>query len=177
MGPFGDAAAIIGRARPDVKVAIAVAPAVAARVKALAAAWAGPSLIIEGDLDRLAAMRAATVALACSGTVTTELALAGCPMVVAYKLGPFTHLAARLLLRTRFITLFNVAAARYVAPERIQGQCRGDILARDCLGLLNSTDAHSTQITHQCAALDMMRGDITDPIGAAADAVVEVLRG
>ena len=35
-------------------------------------------------------MRAATVALACSGTVTTELALAGCPMVVAYRLGPLT---------------------------------------------------------------------------------------
>ena len=41
-------------------------------------------------------MKAATVALACSGTVTTELALAGCPMVVGYRLGPVT---ARIVQR------------------------------------------------------------------------------
>ncbi len=175
MGPFGDAVTRVERARPDVTVAIAAAPAVAAQIKNRAGAWARPPLIIEGDLDRLAAMRAATAALACSGTVTTELALAGCPMVVAYRLGPFTHLAARLLLRTRYITLFNVAAGRFVAPERIQGQCRGDILARDLLVLLNTTAAHYTQIAQQSAALDIMRGGIDDPFGAAADAVVEVL--
>jgi len=176
MKPFGDAAAIIARARPDVTVAIAAAPAVAAQVKALAANWARPPLVIEGDLDRLSAMRAATVALACSGTVTTELALAGCPMVVAYRLGPFTHLAARLLLRTRYITLLNVAAGRFVAPERIQGQCRGDILARDLLAVLNTTTPDYPQILQQSAALETMRGGIEDPIGAAADAVIDVLK-
>jgi lipid-A-disaccharide synthase len=176
MGPFGDAAAIVSRARPDVTVAIAAAPAVAAQVKALAAGWARPALIIDGDLDCLAAMRAATVALACSGTVTTELALAGCPMVVAYRLGPFTYLAARLILRTRYITLLNVAAGRFVAPERIQGQCRSDILARDLLAVLMTKAGDYSQIAHQSAALDIMRGGIDDPIGAAADAVVEVLK-
>ncbi len=176
MGPFGDAAAAVVRARPDVTVAIAAAPAVAARIKALARAWARPPIVIEGDRDRLAAMRAATVALACSGTVTTELALAKCPMVVAYKLGPFTHLAARLLLRTRYITLLNVAAGHFVAPERIQGACRGDILARDVLAVLITPAAHYNQISQQSAALEIMRGGITDPIGAAADAVVEVLK-
>jgi lipid-A-disaccharide synthase len=176
MGPFGDAAAAVVEARPDVTVAVAAAPAVAARVKALAGAWARTPLIIEGDQDRLSAMCAANVALACSGTVTTELALAGCPMVVAYKLGPFSHLAARLLLRTRYITLLNVAAGRFVAPERIQGQCRGDILARDLLAVLMTTGAHYAQISQQSAALETMRGGIADPIGAAADAVVEVLK-
>jgi len=176
MGPFGDAAAAVVEARPDVTVAVAAAPAVAARVKALAGAWARTPLIIEGDQDRLSAMCAANVALACSGTVTTELALAGCPMVVAYKLGPFSHLAARLLLRTRYITLLNVAAGRFVAPERIQGQCRGDILARDLLAVLMTTGAHYAQISQQSAALEIMRGGIADPIGAAADAVVEVLK-
>jgi lipid-A-disaccharide synthase len=176
MGPFGDAAAIVARARPDVMVAIAVAPAVAAQVKALAATWARPPLIMEDERDRLSAMRAATVALACSGTVTTELALAKCPMVVAYRLGPLTHLAARLLLQTRYITLLNVAAGRFVAPERIQGQCRGDILARDLLAVLNTATANYPQIAQQSAALEIMRGGIDDPIGAAADAVIDVLK-
>jgi len=177
MGPFGEAAAIVARARPDVAIAIAAAPAVADHVKTLAATWARPPLIIAGDKDRLSAMRAATAALACSGTVTTELALAGCPLVIAYRLGPFTHLAARLLLRTRYITLLNVAAERFVAPERIQGACRGDVLARDLLVLFNTTAAHLTQIEQQSAALEIMRGGIADPIAAAAEAVIEVLRG
>ena len=45
-------------------------------------------------------MKAATVALACSGTVTTELALAGCPMVVGYRLGPVTYALLKRLIRT-----------------------------------------------------------------------------
>ena len=61
-------------------------------------------------------MRAATVGLACSGTVTNQLALAGCPMVVAYRLGPLTYRAAQVLIRTPYITLFNVEAQRFIAP-------------------------------------------------------------
>jgi lipid-A-disaccharide synthase len=176
MGPFGDAAAAVTKARPDVTVAIAAAPSVAAQIRLKTTAWALQPIIVENGEDRLAVMRAATVALACSGTVTTELALAGCPMVVAYKLGPFTYVAARLLLRTQYITLLNVAAGRFVAPERIQGKCRGDILARDLLAVLITTAAHYTQISQQSAALEIMRGGIEDPIGAAADAIVEVLK-
>ena len=48
-------------------------------VKARVAGWPHRAHVIEGDDGKLDAMKAATVALACSGTVTTELALAGCP--------------------------------------------------------------------------------------------------
>jgi lipid-A-disaccharide synthase len=44
--------------------------------------------VVEGEGPKRDAMKAATVALACSGTVTTELALAGVPMVVGYRDGP-----------------------------------------------------------------------------------------
>jgi lipid-A-disaccharide synthase len=120
-------------------------------------------------------MRAATLALACSGTVTTELAMAGCPMVVGYRLGPLTHATAKLLLRTPYITLINVAACRFVAPERIQGRCAGPVLARDLAALLDDPDRRRAQVEAQTAALEIMRGGLDDPIGAAADAVVEVL--
>ena len=60
------------------------------------------------------AMVAATVALACSGTVTTELALAGAPVVVAYRLNALTHAALKRLIRTRWITLFNIAAGEEI---------------------------------------------------------------
>ena len=56
-------------------------------------------------------MAAADLALACSGTVTTELAVQGCPMIVGYKLDWLTwFLADKFLFQGDYITLFNVAA-------------------------------------------------------------------
>jgi lipid-A-disaccharide synthase len=162
--------------RPDLRLAVGVAESVADQVRARLASWPSRPFLAEGEAARLSAMRAATVALACSGTVTTELALAGCPMVVAYKLGPLTHRVAKVLIRTRYITLFNVAAQAFVAPERVQGACRADVLAADLTRLLDDAAARKAQVTAQTAALEIMRGDIADPIAAAADAVVAVLR-
>jgi lipid-A-disaccharide synthase len=172
---FGDAVRRLTAQRPDLRVALGVADGMVDRVKARIAAWSRPPHMVEGEAARLSAMRAATVALACSGTVTTELALAGCPMVVAYKLGPLTHLVAKVLIRTRYITLFNVAAQAFVAPERVQGACRGDILAADLARLLDDAPAREAQVAAQTAALEIMRGGVADPIGAAADAVVAIL--
>jgi lipid-A-disaccharide synthase len=175
MAPFGEAARRLCADQPDLRVVIAASPAVASDIRVRAKSWTVSPLILETEADKLSAMRAATVALACSGTVTTELALAGCPMVVAYKLDFLTHVAAKLLLRTRYITLFNVAAGRCVAPERIQGQCRPDVLAQDLSRLLDDPAARAAQMAAQTSALDIMRGGLADPVGAAADAVLEVL--
>jgi lipid-A-disaccharide synthase len=176
MPVFGDAVGRLTARRPDLSVALAVADGMADRVKARLGDWRDRPLLVEGEGERLSAMRAATVALACSGTVTTELALAGCPMVVAYRLGPLTHPIARVLIRTPYITLFNVAAQAFVAPERVQGACRGDILAADLARLLDDEPARQAQIAAQTAALEIMRGGVDDPIGAAADAVADVIR-
>src|SRR5208282_108413 len=111
--------------------------------------------VTEGEVEKFDAMRAATAALACSGTVTTELALAGCPMVVAYRLGPLTYAIAKRLIRTPYITLLNVAAGRFVAPERVQGDCTAERLATDLERLLDDEGARNAQIAAQAAALDI----------------------
>ncbi len=165
----------LAHGRPDLRVALGVADGVAELVKARLASWPCRPFLVEGEGARLSAMRAATVALACSGTVTTELALAGCPMVVAYKLGPLTHPIAKVLIRTRYITLLNVAAQAFVAPERVQGACRANILAADLARLLDDAPTREAQVAAQTAALEIMRGGVVDPIVAAADAVVGIL--
>jgi lipid-A-disaccharide synthase len=175
MPVFGDAVRRLTAERPDLRVALAVADGMAERVKARLAAWRDTPFLVQGEASRLSAMRAASVALACSGTVTTELALAGCPMVVAYRLGPLTHLVAKALIRTRYITLFNVAAQAFVAPERVQAACRGDVLAADLARLLDDAPAREAQVAAQTAALELMRAGIADPIAAAADAVTAVI--
>jgi lipid-A-disaccharide synthase len=174
MAPFGAAAARVQRGHPGLRVVIAAAETVDDEVRRLAAAWSAAPIIRPAS-ERFEAMAAATLALACSGTVTSELALASCPMVVGYRLDPLTYLVAKALLRTPYITLFNAMAGRFVAPEHVQGRCTGRSLARDLLLLLDDPDRRAAQARAQTKALDALRGGVDDPLGAAAEAIVETL--
>ena len=172
---FRDAVRLLKREWPDLRVIAAPADSVASRVRQHLNSWETSVRIFEGDHQKLSSMRAATVALACSGTVTTELAIARCPMVVAYRLGPFTAAIARRLILTRYITLLNVAAQRMVAPELIQEDCNAAALAREVSLRLADASLSQHQTSDQTAALEIMRGGIQDPVGAAADAIIASL--
>lgn len=170
---FEDVVCRLMTASPGLKIIVAAAQSVADTVRSRVTGWRCPVIVIEGDSARDDAMRAATVALACSGTVTTELAIAGCPMVVAYRLDPLTAVFARRLIRTPYITLFNVAAKRFVAPEFVQEACTGAALAAAARALLGDPAARARQRDEQAAAIALMRGGIDDPIMAAAACVLE----
>ncbi|MBA3812525.1 MAG: lipid-A-disaccharide synthase [Caulobacteraceae bacterium] len=176
LAPFAEAAASLAAERPGLRLVVAAADAVAAEVERRVAGWSHRACVVQGETARLDAMRAATAALACSGTVTTELALAGCPMIVAYRLGALTHAVAKRLIRTPYITLLNVAARAFVAPELVQGDCNGPALARAAGRLLDDPALRGRQVAAQNAALHIMRGGIEDPTGRAAEAVIEELR-
>ena len=120
-------------------------------------------------------MKAADVALACSGTLTIELALAGCPVVVAYRLGRLTHAVLKRIIRTPYVTLFNIAAGREIAPELIQGDCTGPKLAAALAARLDDPALRERQRRDQWAALDLMGRGGPDPSEAAADAVLAFL--
>lgn len=175
LRPFGGAVSELAAARPRLKVVALVAEAVASIVSEQVKAWPVSVYLAGHESERRDAMAAATAALACSGTVTTELALAGAPMVVAYRLDPPTAAIARLLIRTPYITLFNVAAGRAVAPELLQEACTGPRLAAALAPLLDDPGARQRQAEAQTAALEIMRGGIDNPIGAAAEAVLAAL--
>lgn len=172
LPPFADAVAILKAARPDLEVIIPAAPTVAQSVKAQAAGWAH---VVEGESAKLDAMKAATVALACSGTVTTELALAGVPIVVGYRLGAMTHAILKRLIRTPYITLFNIAAKDFVAPELVQDDCNGPALAREVALRLDDPALRERQAAAQSAALQKMGRGGPDPSDVAAEAVLKVL--
>lgn len=172
---FEDAVTILKAARPELHVVVLAAPTVAESVRVRVAGWRHRAFVIEGEQAKWDAMKAATVALACSGTVTTELALAGCPMVVGYRLGPVTYAILKPLMRTQYVTLFNIAAQAFVAPELIQADCNGVSLARELLLRINDREFRDRQITRQSAALIKMGLGGPDPDGAAADAILQML--
>ncbi len=177
MPPFGQAAALLKQNRPALQIVVVVAPSVAEAVKAEAAKWPIRPHLIEGEGLKQDAMRAATVALACSGTVTTELAIAGCPMVVAYKVSALSAFLIRMMIKTRYITLFNIAAGRDIAPELVQGQCNGPALAKAVAARLDDAQLRNDQIAAQSAALALL-GPLegADPSQRAADAVIGLLK-
>jgi len=172
---FEDAVVRLKAQRPGLQVVIPAAPPVAAAVAAQVSGWTHRAHVVEGETAKLDAMKAATVALACSGTVTTQLALAGVAMVVGYRIGPVTYALLKRLVRTRYITLFNIAAEAEIAPELIQEACNGPALAVEIARRLDDESLRQAQIRAQFAALDKMGRGGPDPDDAAAEAVLKVL--
>jgi len=177
---FADAVRRLQASHSGLHVVMPLAATVAAQVKAAAAA--DPTLwrdahMIEDEVLKADAMVAGDLALACSGSVTTELALNGRPMVVGYRLGGLTHLILKRLITTRYITLFNIAAGEEIAPEFVQDKCTGEALAQALALRLDDPALRTAQIAAQNAALDKMgRAEIGDPAMRAADAVLDLLR-
>jgi lipid-A-disaccharide synthase len=93
-----------------------------------------PIQVIEGETwDAIAH---ADLALAASGTVTIEAALAGTPMVTFYKVNALSWLLGRLLVRVPFYSMVNLVAERAIVPELMQSAMTGERLAANALWLL-----------------------------------------
>ena len=176
MPPFEDAVRRLAAGRPSLQVVLVAAPSVAAAVKARLAGWPVRPHLIEDAQGKDDAFAAATVALACSGTVTTELAAAGCPMVVAYRLGRVTYEIARRIVRTRYITLFNIAADAPIAPELIQDACNGPALARELALRLDDPQLRARQAAAQTEALGRLGLGGPSPAERAAEAIAALVR-
>ena len=143
-GAFIDAVKLLLAEKPGLKVALAPAPA----VDALARDAFKPleeNLIFVDPEDRFSAYRAADVALAASGTVTTELAIAGTPMVVAYKVDDLTYFWAQRVMTSDYVTILNIAAKREVIPELLQDDCTGPLLAAQLRRLFDHEESRQLQ--------------------------------
>ncbi len=101
--------------------------------------------ILNGQSHTL--LQNADVALLASGTAALEAALAGCPMVVAYRIAPLTHILVKRLgmLKTQRYSLPNILAGYDLVPERIQHECRASLLAEDLHQLLCDPAAAAAQ--------------------------------
>jgi lipid-A-disaccharide synthase len=112
LDDFVGAARELERRRPGLRVVVSVAPTV--RVDPARCPY---PMVHSASFTVL---RAADAALCKSGTTTLEAAVAGCPLVVAYRTNGLTYALARRLVKVPHIGLVNVVAGRGVAPELVQ---------------------------------------------------------
>lgn len=120
----------IKKKHPSVRVVLPTVPAVSHIVRQDVAQWAVPVLVVEGEGEKFGAFKAANVALAASGTVSLELAQAGTPSIIAYKVKKITHWLAKRLIRVKYASIVNILHDREIMPEFIQDQCTPDNLSQ-----------------------------------------------
>jgi lipid-A-disaccharide synthase len=130
-----------------------------------------PTIVENATYDLLAA---AEVAIVSSGTATVEAALLGVPMVVVYRVAPFTAWVVRHLARTRLFAMVNVLAGKEVVPELIQDAFTPERVVDETQRLLGSAEARAVM----CRELANVREKLGPPgaIDRAADIIAEMLR-
>lgn len=175
MTPVYEAAvARLKRLDPTLEVAVVAAGPVAGDVAGRVASWPFRIHLVQ-EAEKHDAMLAATVALATSGTVSSELAVAGVPMVIGYRFQPLSYAIMRPFFTGRYATLFNHAADEEIARELIQDDATPERFAAEVGRLLSDPEARRTQAIRQTEALDLMGRHGRHPSEIAADAVLRVI--
>ena len=173
LPPFRETVEILARRVPGLVTLLPTVPHVAARVRAGTQGWPTPLHIIESEAEKYRAFDAATAALAASGTVTTELALARTPLVAAYRLGWLTYRLMNPLITVRHMTLVDILLDRMAVPEFCQGGARPEAMADALVPLLTDARARAAQIADLDEATHLLGKDDESPSLRAAQALLE----
>jgi lipid-A-disaccharide synthase len=178
LSVFGDT---IARASGDIgamELVLPTMPHLAEPVRAGVAGWAVKPRITTEPSEKWAAFRNARAALAASGTVTLELALAGVPTVAAYRITFVEEIIARLARikqRLASVILANLVLGENIVPEFLQYDCTPERLASALIPLLSDTPEWRRQI-EAFARLDDIMALKTAPSAEAAAVVLDAAR-
>jgi lipid-A-disaccharide synthase len=172
---FGEALRLLKDNHPNLRIVIPAVDAVATLIREMVPDWP-PALIIDMN-QRFDAFAAANAALAKSGTGTLELALAGVPLAVAYRISPISaFLVRRMGVSVEHASLVNLLAGREVVPEYLQENCTPEQLAAALDRILGSEQVREAQ---QEGFKDVVKalGDRNPPPSErAADVVLNMIK-
>lgn len=172
---FGEAVARLAERAGALDVVVPAVPRLATAVEAAVASWPLPARVVSDPAEKDLAFRTARAALAKSGTSTLELAVAGVPMVAAYKVPLIEELIARLLIKTESAILANLVLGESIVPEFLQRDCTPEALTAAVVPLIGDTPERRRQV-EALARLDTIMGiGQAAPSERAAAAVLEIV--
>ncbi len=170
---FGETLRRLSADVPGLRAVVPTVPGVAAAVREAVKSWPN-ALVVEGEGEKYDAFAAADAALAASGTVTLELAMAGVPTAVAYRVQPLSAAVARRMLKIPYVTLINLIAEKPIYPEFLQENCTADNLTAALRPMLTDKALRQEMQGDIDAALAALRPGEAMPSAVAAGAVLEV---
>ena len=175
---FGRALLLLKAKYPDLRIAVPVVDAVTGLVEDITRDWPVPEILIIDMAERFDAFAAADAAMAKSGTVTLELALAKVPMVVAYRISPTSaFLVRRMGISVEHASLVNLLAGRQVVPERLQEDCTPENLAASVDEILASEQVRAGQLQAFEEVVNALGDRTPPPSERAAMVVLDIVGG
>jgi lipid-A-disaccharide synthase len=172
---FGQALALLRRDHPGLAAVVPTVPNVAAQVRAAVAGWPVPTSVVEGQQAKYDAFAASRAAIAASGTVGLELAVAGLPAVMAYRVSGLSAAIARRALKIRWVSIASLVLDRLVQPECIQENCTPAAIVRAVAPLLLDTPERRRVVEEGHAAARLLGQDGEPPSRRAARVVLSLL--
>lgn len=175
MPVFGEAVGKIAKAVPGARFVLPAVPHLSGAIVEAAADWPVKPEIVLGEEAKLAAFRRARVALAASGTVTLELALAQIPVVAAYRGANWEAAIARRLIKLPSVILPNLILGRSVVPEFIQETATAEALSRHVVELVADGAPRQRQLEGFAEVEAIMRLAGPNPAVNAVDVALGLL--
>ena len=168
--------ALIWRQVSQLRLVLPTQAGMAPLVKRLVGRWQLPVLVLEDRTERFDAYAASWLAIAASGTVSLEVALAGLPAVTIYRTGPLSAWLARRLTPVPHVNMVNLILGRPAIPELLQEDCRPDRIAAAAVRLIGDEALRRDQQAALAEAVSRLRGsDQRPPSQRAAARVLKLL--
>lgn len=171
---YGEVLAQLKTAIPSLAVVLPTVATVSDKVREAAARWPVPVTVTEGIGEKKDAFAASDAALAASGTVTYELAVAGVPMVIAYRMAPMSALVIKLMAKIAHVSVVNIVLGREVAPEFLQGECKARKISDALTKLLQNSETRRAQIRDLAEVARALGLAQAAPSERAADVIMEI---
>ncbi len=177
---FARTVSLLSRRVPKLVPVLVASPVVAATIAKAVRRWPVQPIVIadieaKHDAFAAAAVPGLGAALTKSGTSTLELALAGVPMAVTYRVNPLTAAIARRLIRVPFVAMVNLLAQERLVPELLQQACRADRLAETVATLLGDRAVADAQRAGFARVMQALSAGDEAPADAAAREVLAML--
>jgi len=157
------------------RVVVPTVETVAAAVAEGVRDWPGAPIVVHGPKAKYDAFAASRVALAASGTVALELAMARLPMTVAYRLSRPTEILLDRVLKVRQVNLINLILGRTVVAEHLGTDCTPDRIAATMIELIRDERVRQAHIDGYDEAIRQLGSGSVSPSLNAADKVLEII--
>lgn len=173
MPVFSEALQMLRKTLGDYQLVLPAVGHLRAEIERQLEAWPIKPTLLDGEADKYQAFRQARGALAASGTVTLELALAQVPMAVAYKVS-WIETPLKYVVKIPSMVLANLILGRNIYPEFLQEKCTPQALHDALLAAVQEGEARTAQIEagRELAGLIQNKGE--NPSAVAAREVMSL---